>query len=111
VPAQGNPDTETKAGRIAGCLTSPDKVLAADTALTYVSAVASVQAQQVAAQPELAVWVEAVKNAKGRTGDNLATKYPRISQPLWGAVQAALTGAKTPEAALKDAQAAAASAK
>lgn len=111
VPAQGNPDTETKAGRIAGCLTSPDKVLAADTALTYVSAVASVQAQQVSAQPELAVWVEAVKNAKGRTGDNLATRYPRISQPLWGAVQAALTGAKTPEAALKDAQAAAASAK
>ncbi len=111
VPAQGNQDTETKAGRIAGCLTSPDKVLAADTALTYVSAVASVQAQQVSAQPELAVWVEAVKNAKGRTGDNLATKYPRISQPLWGAVQAALTGAKTPEAALKDAQAAAASAK
>jgi multiple sugar transport system substrate-binding protein len=111
VPAQDSKDAETKAGSIAACLTSPDKVLATDTALTYVSAVASVQQQQVAAQPELAVWVEAVKSAKGRTADNLGTRYPRISQPLWGAVQAALTGSKTPEAALKDAQAAAASAK
>ena len=103
---QNNKDTETKAGRIATCLTAPDKVLAADTALTYISAVPSVQQQQVSTQPELAVWVEAVKSAKGRTGDNLGTKYPKISQPLWGAVQAALTGAKTPEAALRDAQAA-----
>ncbi|RSM85716.1 ABC transporter substrate-binding protein [Kibdelosporangium aridum] len=111
VPAQDNKDAETKAGRVASCLTSPDKVLATDTALTYVSAVPSVQQQQIAAQPDLAVWVEAVKNAKGRTGDNLGTRYPRISQPLWGALQAALTGSKTPEAALKDAQTAAASAK
>lgn len=107
VPAQDNKDTEAKAGKIATCLTAPDKVLAADTALTYISAVPSVQQQQVSAAPELAVWVEAVKNAKGRTGDNLGTKYPKISQPLWGAVQAALTGSKAPEAALRDAQASA----
>jgi multiple sugar transport system substrate-binding protein len=111
VPAQDNPDAAKTAARVAGCLTSPDKVLTSDTALTYVSAVPSVQEKQVAAQPELAVWVDAVKNAKGRTGDNLGTRYPRISQPLWGAVQAALTGAKAPEAAMKDAQAAAAAAK
>ncbi len=108
VPTQDDKDTAAKAGRLASCLTSPAKVLDTDTALTYVSAIASVQQQQVAAKPELAVWVEAVKNAKSRTGDNLGTRYPRISQPLWNAVQAALTGAKAPEAALKDAQAAAA---
>ncbi|WP_410631180.1 extracellular solute-binding protein [Amycolatopsis sp. cmx-4-83] len=111
VPAQDNPDSERTAGRIATCLTSPDKVLTSDTALTYVSAVPSVQQKQVTQKPELAVWVDAVKNAKGRTGDNLGTRYPRISQPLWNAVQAALTGSKTPDAALKDAQAAAAAAK
>ncbi|MEV4143475.1 extracellular solute-binding protein [Amycolatopsis sp. NPDC049691] len=111
VPAQDDPGTERTAGRIAACLTSPDKVLTSDTALTYVSAVPSVQQQQVARNPELAVWVDAVKNANGRTGDNLGTRYPRISQPLWNAVQAALTGSKTPEAALKDAQTAAAAAK
>ncbi|WP_410672154.1 extracellular solute-binding protein [Amycolatopsis sp. cmx-4-68] len=111
VPAQDNPDRERTAGRVVTCLTAPDKVLASDTALTYVSAVPSVQQRQVAARPELAVWADAVKNAKSRTGDNLGTRYPRISQPLWNAVQAALTGAKSPEAALKDAQATAASAK
>ncbi|MDT7789247.1 MAG: multiple sugar transport system substrate-binding protein [Pseudonocardiales bacterium] len=111
VPAQDDKGTETKAGQIATCLTGPDRVLATDTALTYVSAVPSVRERQVAALPELKVWAEAVQNAKGRTGDNLGTRYPRISEPLWGAVQAALTGAKTPEAALRDAQAAAASAK
>ncbi|MDX8051816.1 extracellular solute-binding protein [Lentzea sp. BCCO 10_0798] len=111
VPAQDDKGTETKAAQIATCLTAPDRVLATVTALTYVSAVPSVREQQVAASPELKVWVDAVQNAKGRTDDNLGTRYPRISQPLWAAVQAALTGAKTPEAALKDAQAAAASAK
>jgi multiple sugar transport system substrate-binding protein len=111
VPVQDDKATETTAGKIATCLTSPDRVLAADTALTYVSAVPSVQQHQIAAMPELKVWVDAVQNAKGRTGDNLGTRYPRISQPLWGAVQAALTGSKTPADALKDAQATAAAAK
>jgi multiple sugar transport system substrate-binding protein len=107
VPAQSGPDAEKTAGRIAACLTSPANVLDADTALTYVSAVPSVREKQVAAQPELKVWVDAVKVAKGRTGDDLGTRYPRISEQLWGAVQAALTGAKAPEAALAAAQASA----
>ena len=68
------------------------------------------QDKQVAADPELKVWVEAVKAAKGRTGDDLGTKYPKISEPLWTAVQAALSGAKTPQEALSAAQAAAAGA-
>ncbi len=68
------------------------------------------QAKQVAANPELKVWVEAVKAAKGRTGDNLGTKYPKISEPLWTAVQAALSGSQSPQAALSNAQTAAAAA-
>jgi multiple sugar transport system substrate-binding protein len=107
VPVQGNKDTEATAAKIANCLTSAETVLATDTALTYVSAVASVQQQQVSTQPELKVWVDAVKAAKGRTSDGLGTRYPRISQPLWTAVQAALTGSKSPKDALAAAQAAA----
>ena len=53
---------------------------------------------------------EAVKAAKGRTSDDLGTKYPKISQPLWTAFQAALSGAKAPQDALKDAQTTAAAA-
>ncbi len=56
------------------------------------------------------MWVDAVNAAKGRTGDNLGTKYLKISQPLWTAVQAALSGAATPQAALGTAQAAASAA-
>ena len=111
VPVQGSADREATAAKIAACLTGADTVLATDTALTYVSAIESVRQQQVAAKPELTVWVEAVKAAKGRTGDGLGTRYPRISQPLWTAVQAVLTGSKPAADALKDAQAAAASAK
>ncbi|MEV4313645.1 extracellular solute-binding protein [Actinocrispum sp. NPDC049592] len=110
VPSQGDKDAEATAAKIAACLTSADTVLATDTALTYVSAVPSVQQQQIAAQPDLKVWVDAVKSAKSRTGDDLGTRYPRISQPLWTAVQAALTGSKSPQDALTAAQAAAASA-
>ena len=40
--------------------------------------------------------MDAVKAAKGRTSDDLGTKYPKISEPLWTAVQAALSGSKSP---------------
>lgn len=111
VPVQGQADREATAATIAACLAGADTVLATDTALTYVSAIPSVREQQVAAKPELKVWVDAVQAAKGRTGDGLGTRYPRISQPLWTAVQAVLTGSKPAADALKDAQSAAASAK
>jgi multiple sugar transport system substrate-binding protein len=107
VPDQGDSDAETKAAKIAGCLTNPDTVLATDTALTYVSAVPSVRQKQVSAAPDFQVWVDAVTSARGRTSDGLGTRYPRISEQLWKAVQAALTGSKSPKDALSDAQTAA----
>ena len=54
------------------------------------------QAKQVADDPDLQPWVTAVGAAKGRTGDNLGTKYPKISQQLWTAVQKAESGSATP---------------
>ena len=45
--------------------------------------------------------------AKARTGDNLGTKYPIISQQLWTAVQKAESGAASPASALAAAQSAA----
>ena len=59
---------------------------------------------------ELKVWVEAVKAAKGRTSDNLGTRYPKISQPLWTGFQTALSGSKSPQDALAAAQTSAAAA-
>jgi multiple sugar transport system substrate-binding protein len=51
-----------------------------------------------------------VQAAKGRTSDDLGTKYPKISQPMWTAFQAALSGSKSPQEALAAAQSTAASA-
>ncbi|GAA4475124.1 ABC transporter substrate-binding protein [Phytohabitans houttuyneae] len=110
IPVQGKTERYATSQKLVTCLTSGDNLLATDTTLSYIAPVAAVQTKQVAANAKLEVWVEAVKAAKGRTGDNLGTKYPKISEPLWTAMQAALSGARTPQQALTDAQAAAAGA-
>ena len=71
------------------------------------AATAEVQDQQVTANAKLKPWVDAVKAAKGRTSDDLGTKYPKISEQMWKAVQSALSGSKSPKDALSSAQAAA----
>ncbi len=94
VPVQVKTDRYAVSAKLVKCLASAENSLATTTTLSYIAPTEAVQAKQVAATPDLAVWVEAVKAAKGRTSDDLGTKYPRISEPLWTAVQAALSGAK-----------------
>jgi multiple sugar transport system substrate-binding protein len=110
IPVQSDTGRYATSRQLVACLTSPDNLLTTDNTLSYIAPVAAVQDKQVAADAKLKVWVDAVKAAKGRTGDNLGTKYPRISEPLWTAMQAALSGSKTPQEALSAAQAAAADA-
>jgi multiple sugar transport system substrate-binding protein len=109
-PVQNDKGRYATTEKIIGCLTNADNALTTDTTLSYVAATKTVQEKQVAANPDLKVWVEAVGAAKGRTSDNLGTKYPKISEPMWGAFQAALSGSKSPQDALKAAQTTAASA-
>ena len=110
VPVQKQTDRYGTTQKLINCVASPDNLYATDTTLSYVAPVKSVQDKQITANPELKVWVDAVTAAKGRTGENLGTKYPKISEPMWTAVQGALSGAKTPQAALSAAQQAAGSA-
>jgi multiple sugar transport system substrate-binding protein len=110
IPVQKDTGRYAASQKLVNCLTSTDNSLTTTTTLSYIAPTEQVQDKQVAANPDLSVWVKAVKAAKGRTGDNLGTKYPKISEPMWGAVQAALSGSKSPQQALTDAQAAAASA-
>ena len=109
-PVQNDKARYAATEKIIQCLTSADNALTTDTTLSYVAATKDVQEKQVAANPELKVWVEAVGAAKGRTSDNLGTKYPKISEQMWTAFQAALSGSKSPADALKAAQSAAAAA-
>ncbi|WP_427917286.1 sugar ABC transporter substrate-binding protein [Streptomyces sp. cg40] len=104
VPVQGDTGRYTTTRKVVSCLTSTDNLYATDTTLSYVAPTGAVQAKQVASDAELKPWVEAVKAAKGRTSDDLGTKYPKISEQLWKAVQTALSGSKSPKDALTAAQ-------
>lgn len=109
IPTQADTASYDKSAAVVECLTNPDNALETDTTLSYVSALADVQEQQVSQDADLQPWVEAVSAARGRTSDGLGTKYPGISEQLWNAVQAALSGSQTPQAALDAAQQAAGS--
>ncbi|MET7978066.1 extracellular solute-binding protein [Streptomyces mirabilis] len=106
IPVQGKTDRYATSQKIVACLTSTDNLLNTDTTLSYVAPTTEVQDKQVAANAELKPWVDAVKAAKGRTSDDLGTKYPKISEQLWKAVQSALSGSKSPKDALSAAQSA-----
>ncbi len=110
VPAQTDTARYATSERIVSCLSAAGNAYTTDGALSYVAASTAVQARQVAAEPALRVWVQAVHSGKARTGDNLGTSYPKISQQLWTAVQSALSGSASPQSALASAQSAASSA-
>ncbi|NUO96304.1 MAG: extracellular solute-binding protein [Nonomuraea sp.] len=110
MPVQSDTARYATSQKLVTCLTSADNSLTTTTTLSYIAPTEQVQAKQVEQNAELKVWVEAVKAAKGRTSDDLGTKYPKISEPMWGAVQAALSGSKSPQEAMAAAQSAAASA-
>ena len=94
--------------QIIECMTTPEGfVETANTFAYYIPPTADGQAALLEENPDLETWVAAVQAAKGRTSDNLGTDYPVISEQLWTAVQSALSGAATPQAALDAAQEAA----
>jgi multiple sugar transport system substrate-binding protein len=107
VPVQSDTSRYATSEKLISCLTSADNAYATDTTLTYVGATDAVQAKQDITTPDLSIWINAVHAAKGRTSDNLGTKYPKISEQLWTAVQAALSGSASPQDALTTAQKAA----
>ncbi|MFF4112787.1 sugar ABC transporter substrate-binding protein [Streptomyces sp. NPDC001714] len=104
VPVQKDTSRYDVSKKIVNCLTSDSSLLATDTTLMYVAPTSAVQTEQVKKNAELKPWVAAVAAARGRTSGGLGTKYPTISQPLWTAVQAALSGSKSPQDALAAAQ-------
>ncbi|MBO0608286.1 sugar ABC transporter substrate-binding protein [Myceligenerans salitolerans] len=92
--------------QIAECMTTPEGLVeTANTFAYYIPPTAEGQDALLKENPDLQPWVEAVRNAKGRTSDDLGTDYPKISEALWTAVQNALSGAETPADALAKAQA------
>jgi multiple sugar transport system substrate-binding protein len=105
-PAQSDTDRYDVTRQIVECMTTPEGfVETATTFAYYIPPTAEGQDALLTAEPELEPWVAAVREAKGRTSDNLGTDYPKISEALWTAVQNALSGSATPADALAQAQA------
>ncbi len=110
IPKQKNTARYQVTEKIVSCLIGTKNSVTTDNTLSYIAPTAAAQTIQASENASLVPWITAVKAAKGRTSDNLGTKYPKISQQLWTALQAALSGTATPAAALATAQAAAAAA-
>jgi multiple sugar transport system substrate-binding protein len=101
--AAGNNDKTAKAAAVIKCMTSAQNSLAWSTLVDYVPANQSAAQQLAAGDPQLATFVGEIGGAKGRTAE-LGASYPKYSQALWTAVQSALAGASSPQAALNQAQ-------
>lgn len=97
---------ESAAGRVVQCLSQSSMALQWAKLNAYVPSNPAVAKQAVKLIPNLASFAAELPTARGRTS-TLGSGYPKVSQALWTAVQTALTGAKSAQAALDDAQAAA----
>jgi multiple sugar transport system substrate-binding protein len=110
IPIQSDTARYATSEKLVACITDAKNAYTTDTTLSYIGASTTVQNEQGKNNPALDPWISAVHTAKGRTSDNLGTKYPKISQQMWTAIQSALTGSSSPQAALSAAQSAAQSA-
>lgn len=104
IPVQKDQARYKASEKIVECLSQGDNIVRTDNTLNYIVASTSGQQAQLSSDPNLKTWVDAVRVAKARTGDNLGTKYPVISQQLYTAVQKAESGSASPADALKAAQ-------
>lgn len=98
-PLQSDESRYDTTRTIIECMTTPEGFVdTAETFAYYIPPTTEGQDQFIEAHPELTVWVDAVRAAKGRTSDNLGTDYPLISEQLWTGVQAAMAGTPAQEA-------------
>lgn len=104
-PVQKDTSRYETTKKIISCMTTPEGLKqTATTFAYYIPPTKDGQDALLQSNPELQPWVDAVRSAKGRTSDNLGTKYPKISEAMWTAVQNALSGSQSPQDALTKAQ-------
>ena len=106
LPMSGDEARMQAAANVINCLLSEESELVWGNLNGYIPSREAVAEQVAEENPMMRSFVDAAAAERARTGPpaNLGPNYSLVSQPLWNAVQAALTGAKTPEQALADAQ-------
>jgi multiple sugar transport system substrate-binding protein len=106
IPVSGDEARMQAAGKVVNCLLSEKTELAWGNLNGYIPSRQTVAEQVATDKPMMRSFVDAAAAERARTGPpaNLGPDYSKVSQPLWNAIQAALTGAKTAQQALTDAQ-------
>jgi multiple sugar transport system substrate-binding protein len=105
IPATGQA-TQQAAAKVLSCVLAERNMLSWDAGHDYVPARQSTAVKFAQAHPEMRPFVTEVQTARSRTAD-LGVRYPKVSNALATALQAALTGQQTAPAALSQAQRAA----
>ncbi|MGY5117298.1 extracellular solute-binding protein [Streptomyces sp. 900105755] len=101
--AGNNGDKARKAAEVIKCMVSKDNSLAWAKLTDYVPSDESAAGELASSVPAMKTFVQTIGTAKGRTAE-LGADYPKYSQAMWTAVQVALSGGKSPAAALAEAQ-------
>ena len=86
------------------CLLSPANSVQWSKDAGYIPSNEAAAAQLAKSNPQLDPFISEVATAKARTAQ-LGTAYPKVSTALWNALQEALAGGMSPQAALTQAQA------
>lgn len=102
VPVTSEP-AQQAAGKVLSCILAEPTMLQWTKAHAYVPARTATAAKFGAEQPAMQAFVDEVGSARSRTAE-LGEKYPKVSQALATAIQAALTGAQPVADALRTAQ-------
>jgi multiple sugar transport system substrate-binding protein len=84
-------------------LEQPAQLRQLDEGFNYIPAIKSTAQLVLQDQPSLQIFANELNTARARTAQ-LGAKYPKVSQQIWTAEQAALTGSQSPQAALDQAQ-------
>jgi multiple sugar transport system substrate-binding protein len=96
-------DREQKAVAVVKCLLTPSMSAQWSKDAGYIPSDEASAQQLATTDPQLAPFIAEVGTAKARTAE-LGTQYPKVSTALWDAIQQALAGGTSPQAALSQAQ-------
>ncbi|GCF09792.1 ABC transporter substrate-binding protein [Dictyobacter arantiisoli] len=103
IPVNRNPAVTKASWDLVNWLEQPDQLRQLDEGFGYIPALKSTAQLVLKDNPELQVFADEFNTARARTAQ-LGTKYPKVSQAIWTAEQAALTGGSSSQAALTQAQ-------
>lgn len=102
IPVTGGP-AQQAAGKVLSCILSEPTMLEWSKAHAYIPSKTATAQKFGTEQPAMQAFVDEVGTARSRTAE-LGEKYPKVSQALADALQAALTGKTPVDQALKAAQ-------